>query len=118
MTRGLFALFATVLLLAPSVSRAKLEPREKTHRIKSLVLVESSGSVSLVVNPLRRTRLTIDVQNPRFVREQLKENSYVGVVNVEMDFYRTAQKQPTAIVKKISKAKDDRLPAYDGDFKE
>ncbi|MBX3040473.1 MAG: hypothetical protein KF789_07205 [Bdellovibrionaceae bacterium] len=105
-----------LLVLAPAISWGKLKPKAKSYHIKALVLVEPSGPVSLIVNPLRRTSMTIDVQNPSFVRQSLKQTSYVGVVDVDMDFYWTARKQPTALIKKISNAKDERLPAYDGNF--
>lgn len=115
-SKALLRLLSLGLMLTPSFATAKLKPKAKAYHIKSLVLIEPSGSVSLIVNPLRRTRMTIEVQNPGFVRERFKEKPYVGTADVEMDFYWTAQRQPMAVVQKISTPKDERLPAYDGDF--
>lgn len=109
-------LFASLLLLsALNPANAMLTPKEKTYRIRTLLLFQENSGATLVVNPLSRTRLSIEVQNPKLVRQKMKSGSYMGSVDVEFEFYRTGLRQPMALVKSIQAAKGV-VPRYDGDF--
>ncbi len=79
------------------------------------ILRLKKGKATLYVNPLSRSQITIELQNPSFVKTSLKTNDFSGPAKVKLRVFLydslTEIRAAAQSIKKINKRKNP-LPIY------
>jgi hypothetical protein len=110
------AALLAAFLLAPA-SFANVKPKPGVHKVVGYLSLQESSRARLYLNPMSRTRYTINVQNPSTVAKLIDKKNYFGQVEVTFKLYNPGPVSAAGEVQSIKVIKHKRIPAYDGNLK-
>jgi hypothetical protein len=107
------------ILIAGSAPFAGASIKGKPGRYTAVAFLsmQDPKHAKLYVNPMSRSRYTINVQNPGTVAKLLDKKYYFGQVKTTFKIYNPGAGYSAGEVESVQIVNDKRVPAYDGAFK-